>query len=734
MFTVSSSVYSQNNNSWQHHWQNSGVKGLRVSDGKFWMMGFDVNQHFYSDNKGASWVCPINDSLNPNISIFNNIVHLGKYTSIDNGTTWSYHPEHLSNVIHLNSHLAYSWIKNNQYAKTTDKGLTWSTFHTDMKIRVIVGAQDGNMFGLEYSRTSQLYKFNYTSEEWVEDYLFDKPISSIQKLTTGELRGYVQDDSNSNSAYYSSLNNGLTWELKSLNLGSDYALMNCFEVGDSIYHSVIIKKEFTFEVRQLFLENTTSGSIEPVILDNGDSLAFLANDYMATWSYFGLDEDLPSQNVVFSGSTGLFGWGRNMARTIDNGKTWRVIAELGEYNLTYGTPIQFIDPIHGICFALSLNNLPERYNYTEDGGMNWKTIKYNGQFEHLTLVHPDSLVALFSVYDSGSFSVILRTNLTGTVGDTILGIEEKQALAPLRYANDIAHGNICYHNGTMKSLTVSENYGRSFYTTRSSPGAALDSVYGTNNDIAITNNAFIANCPNCQGGDIYTSLDSTDSWQSRVDPGFDGRNGKIQILPDNQDHVIAYGLNPYITTDGGLTWSESYDFPNISYPSAHSSNTTFYARSFSEIWSAFYNIMEYTQNGGQSWERTRFPNPIRSITATKAGRAFATDGPRLFVTSEALNVVGVNSFEDKNNIVLNSKGLDVYPNPCKDCQTLWFGQNIEDEFNYKVLDASGRLICSESDLRTSNRVHFKSPLRTGFFILIIESKSGSIYRGKFIVK
>lgn len=115
---------------------------------------------------------------------------------------------------------------------------------------------------------------------------------------------------------------------------------------------------------------------------------------------------------------------------------------------------------------------------------------------------------------------------------------------------------------------------------------------------------------------------------------------------------------------------------------------------------------------------------IDTPTATGTGALAGFSSARWVMTVTGQNAV-LGTTE-----VINSRDLQIYPNPVKDILRFKFGNNLRSE-SIEIHDMNGRLITSISNNKNVNEVNM-SAYTTGNYILRVKASDGKVYIQKII--
>jgi hypothetical protein len=114
---------------------------------------------------------------------------------------------------------------------------------------------------------------------------------------------------------------------------------------------------------------------------------------------------------------------------------------------------------------------------------------------------------------------------------------------------------------------------------------------------------------------------------------------------------------------------------------------------------------------------------IDTPIATGTGALAAFGSARWVITVTGQNTLGVTE-------VINSKDLQVYPNPVKDVLKFKFGNNLKSE-GIDIFDMNGRVVTSIGNNKDVNEVNVSSYPK-GNYILKVKANDGKVYIQKII--
>ncbi|MBT2619250.1 MULTISPECIES: T9SS type A sorting domain-containing protein [Chryseobacterium] len=114
---------------------------------------------------------------------------------------------------------------------------------------------------------------------------------------------------------------------------------------------------------------------------------------------------------------------------------------------------------------------------------------------------------------------------------------------------------------------------------------------------------------------------------------------------------------------------------------------------------------------------------IDTPIATGTGALAAFGSARWVITVTGQNTLGVTE-------VINSKDLQVYPNPVKDVLKFKFGNNLKSE-GIDIFDMNGRVVTSIGNNKNVNEVNVSSYPK-GNYILKVKANDGKVYIQKII--
>ncbi len=276
----------------------------------------------------------------------------------------------------------------------------------------------------------------------------------------------------------------------------------------------------------------------------------------------------------------IVGWYKIILKTTDGGQNWQKVSNLVGGETIYNS-VKFFDEEHGILCGV-------RQNYggiimtTSDGGLNWTETGPSSSSEFLSLDINDQ----DEVFVCGANGQLFKSGDMGqTWTDKSIG---------MNYFMDIEFGEnqVAYllDHTTIYKSTDNGNTWNADETIPFSLGLR---------DIAI-GGVQLYGCG--ENTSVYKKLEGIHEWQKLLyNKPLLFRN--IEFANDLDGFAltgIGMPINPYRTSDGGLTWENDSLIPEERYYKLRSANQTLFYLSFSN------NLLK-TPDGGQNWETIQLP-------------------------------------------------------------------------------------------------------------------------------
>jgi photosystem II stability/assembly factor-like uncharacterized protein len=301
-----------------------------------------------------------------------------------------------------------------------------------------------------------------------------------------------------------------------------------------------------------FIVGATSSAIILKSTDQGNNWITQDLDLEPVHIYY--DIDFISETTGFISA---FITGQNTGfvyKTSDSGKTWEQVYSTS--SIFYIGEIDFIDGLNG---ALSVQSSGHNFIYTTDGGLTWEP-EYDGIFYPYAPCYSFFYSPEYTI-GVGRFGLIGRmyTN-TGSWESLYSDGFFKQCKNALFTSNQVGYCQYTAAGGGVLSgyLIKTTNGGKSWYTT-------FHSIYEGGFDFVNDHYGYVCKM-NYDGLIIHKTTNGGQTWEALHN--FGDFYSYMDIQPvivnflDSLNGIVAFMNKSFITSDGGITWQDMYNFPS----------------------------------------------------------------------------------------------------------------------------------------------------------------------------
>jgi hypothetical protein len=710
--------YGQDN-PWQPHWQNDGIaNGPFVLNNKFVIRGIDIDETFISDDHGNSWQWLAKD-YSPGIvmSVINGAIHQNSYldryqssqayVSFDEGATWQPHngmglnPTKIGN----DTYIGFGWDNSSEnkvvFKYSTDNGASSFDLERELNFHPFF-----NFLAKGYDNSILVFRQNEISRS-TNNLLTETVIQTLPDQI------YQVRQLESENIYLSFLNidtvlkstdHGLNWKEIAIPQRQDRVVWSVYELNDSTTFFVIADKAGPLIWKsKLYVKRGSNASLEIVKDINNNDLIFNGGAFSF-------------HPIAHIGDVVLFTHGRSIARSEDGGETWKVVTNGG--NNGFEGHVDFYDNVIGLIGK-------DHYLKTTNGGITWDTLivaTENNGF----IIDSTNRATLFNADFTATTDYTLTLDLNN--GDTILnGIKASQSEPSLDY--------------DFKSIQHDEHFVTGFVNTTSyrfqfnASHQILDSLIF---DSSTPNSLFFLHRNAIKSGENWIGFSWDGYYLKKPNSDWvlseqtqDG-SGVFFKTVNNENHVVTGKNKLFLSTNAGETWVEGGTIPVSGIWS--SDDLQFFAFALDDIWIAGSDEIAHTTDAGASWEvhSIRQGKGIQRLWCTQPGSCFAITLDKLYQTRQSLDIVGQEEFSNvEQTFSSDFVALPIYPNPCLDCETIYFNTTAEIE-EVKVYDINGALILSSESVE-SHSLKLPSNLNSGVYFLKAHLAQGNTVYSKLVV-
>jgi photosystem II stability/assembly factor-like uncharacterized protein len=713
--------YGQDN-PWQPHWQNDGIAyGPFVLNNKFVIRGIDIDETFISDDNGNSWKWLAKDySPGNRMTVIDGAIHQNgildgsqpseAFVSFDEGLTWEPHNGmglYPTNIAE-DTYIGFGWRDQSANTVTfkysTDNGATsidlersqshhfaYSTFYTK-----------GYNNSILTFHSNKIYRSTNLLITEAEIKTLPGQVNQVFQLESENIYVTFADI----DTVLKSTDHGLTWEEIAIPHNEGWIRRSIYELDDSTTYFALAEKVGQLPwVSKLYVKNGVNGYLELVKDVNNNDVGF-------NGGYFSFHAIAYIEDVV------LFTHGRSIARSEDKGETWRVLTKGGDHG--FEGHMDFYDNVNGL-----IGN--KHYLRTKNGGISWDTLGVSQESNGFIVSAPDKAM-LFNETFNVTTDYTLTLDLNS--GDTILnGIKDSEFEPVIDYDFQSIQQRELF-------VTAISNLpdGLTYRIHVNSSHEILDSVVSSINDPFEWFSLFRSGIKSGEnwigyGWNGYYIKKPNSNWEITHSTS----NGAMTFFKtiNNENHIVSGRNKLYLSTNGGETWVQGGSIP---VKGIQVNEVKFFAFALDDIWVAGRNEIAHTTDAGASWEvhSIRQGEDIQRLWCTQPGSCFAITLDKLYQTRQSLDIVGQEEFSNAEQTFSSDfVALPIYPNPCLDCETIYFNTTAEIE-EVKVYDINGALILSSESVE-SHSLKLPSNLSPGVYFLKAHLAQGKTVYSKLVV-